>query len=156
MRKTELLKLVDDGAERTFRIRQMPATKAERWANRMAFLLGAVTDQLMELSKKTEDTENEDSVLADVIKLVLSLDYEKAEPLYNELIECCEFVPDGSLNGAGIPCSQQTIDAQIIEPINLYRLRGAALKLNFRFFMGVLQSQDLLKNTITFSKNTQA
>jgi hypothetical protein len=79
---------------------------------------------------------------------------EKAEPLYNELIECCTFIPDGNANGAGIGCTQDTIDAQIIDPMNLYKLRMASAKLNFGFFMNVLQSQDPKANTITFSKTS--
>ena len=157
MRKAELLKIIDDGQERTFRITQMPATRAERWANRMAFLFGNSFEQIMALSEKAGQEENENdetSILPDVMRLILSVDYEKAEPLYNELIECCEYLPDGAnINGAGIPCSQETIDAQIVDPVNLYKLRAAALKLNFRFFMGALQRQDLIKNTITFTKN---
>ena len=143
MRKTEIIKLMDDGQERTFRITQMPATKAERWANRAMFLIiGAGKD-----IKK-------DATLDDVIRMIASIDYDKAEPLYNELIECCTFLPDGNANGAGIGCTQDTIDAQIIDPMNLYKLRMAAAKLNFGFFMSALQSQDPKANTITFSKTS--
>ena len=144
MRKTEIIKLVDDGKELTFRITQMPATKAERWANRAIFLLiGAGKD-----IKK-------DSNIDDVIKAIASVDYDKAEPLYNELIECCTYLPDGNANGAGIGCTQDTIDAQIVDPLNLYKLRLASAKLNFSFFMSALQSQDPKANTITFSKTSR-
>ena len=74
MRKTEIIKLMDDGQERTFRITQMPATKAERWANRAMFLIiGAGKD-----IKK-------DATLDDVIRMIASIDYDKAEPLYERL-----------------------------------------------------------------------
>ena len=145
MRKTEIIKLIDDGAERTFRITQMPATKAERWVNRAAFLLVGAGKEL-----KTDNIDIEK-----VIKAIATIDYEKAEPLYNELIECCKFLPDGNVNGGGIACTQDTIDAQIIDPMNLYRLRMASAKLNFSFFMTVLQFQDRKQDTITFSKNTR-
>lgn len=145
MRKTEIIKLIDDGQERTFRITQMPATKAERWVNRMAFLLVGAGKEL-----KTDDIDIEKAIRA-----IATIDYEKAEPLYNELIECCTFLPDGNVNGGGIACSQETIDAQIVDPTNLYRLRMAAAKLNFSFFMTVLQFQDRKQDTITFSKNTR-
>ena len=145
MRKTEIIKLIDDGAERTFRITQMPATKAERWVNRAAFLLVGAGKEL-----KTDNIDIEK-----VIKAIATIDYEKAEPLYNELIECCTFLPDGNVNGGGIACTQDTIDAQIIDPMILYRLRMASAKLNFSFFMTVLQFQDRKQDTITFSKNTR-
>lgn len=145
MRKTEIIKLIDDGQERTFRITQMPATKAERWVNRAAFLLVGAGKEL-----KTDNIDIEK-----VIKAIATIDYEKAEPLYNELIECCTFLPDGNVNGGGIACTQDTIDAQIIDPMNLYRLRMASAKLNFSFFMNVLQFQDRKQDTITFSKNTR-
>ena len=118
MRKTEIIKLIDDGQERTFRITQMPATKAERWVNRAAFLLVGAGKEL-----KTDNIDIEK-----VIKAIATIDYEKAEPLYNELIECCTFLPDGNVNGGGIACTQDTIDAQIIDPMNLYRLRMASAK----------------------------
>ena len=144
MRKTEIIKLVDDGKELTFRITQMPATKAERWANKAMFLLIGAGKDIKKNAK-----------IEDVIKVVASIDYDKAEPLYNELIECCTFLPDGNANGAGIGCTQDTIDAQIIDPMNLYKLRMASAKLNFSFFMNVLQSQDPKANTITFSKTSR-
>lgn len=144
MRKTEIIKLVDDGQERIFRITQMPATKAERWANRAAFIL-------IEATKGRKA--NKDIKIEDVLRTIAAVDYDKVEPLYNELIECCEYLPD--MNSAGILCTQQTIDAQIVEPINLYRLRLAAAKLNFSFFTNVLQFQTRNQSTITFSKNTQ-
>lgn len=145
MRKTEIIKLIDDGVERTFRITQMPATKAERWVNRAAFLLVGAGKEL-----KADNIDIEK-----VIKAIATIDYDKAEPLYNELIECCTFLPDGNVNGGGIACTQDTIDAQIIDPMNLYRLRMASAKLNFSFFMNVLQFQDRKQDTITFSKNTR-
>ena len=145
MRKTEIIKLIDDGAERTFRITQMPATKAERWVNRAAFLLAGAGKEL-----KSDNIDIEK-----VIRAIATIDYDKAEPLYNELIECCTFLPDGNVNGGGIACTQDTIDAQIIDPMNLYRLRMASAKLNFSFFMNVLQFQDHKQDTITFSKNTR-
>ena len=144
MRKTEIVKLVDDGQERIFRITQMPATKAERWANRAAFILIEATR-----GKKT----NKDIKIEDILQTIASVDYDKVEPLYNELIECCEYLPD--MNSAGIVCTQQTIDAQIVEPINLYKLRLAAAKLNFAFFTNVLQFQSRKQDTITFKKTTQ-
>ena len=144
MRKTEIIKLVDDGKELTFRITQMPATKAERWANKAMFLLIGAGKDIKKNAK-----------IEDVIKVIASIDYDKAEPLYNELIECCTFLPDGNANGAGIGCTQDTIDAQIIDPRNLYKLRMASAKLNFSFFMNVLQSQDPKANTITFSKTSR-
>ena len=146
MRKTEIIKLIDDGQERTFRITQMPATKAERWVNRAAFLLVGAGKELR--SDKLDDIEG-------IIKAIATIDYDKAEPLYNELIECCTFLPDGNVNGGGIACTQDTIDAQIVDPMNLYRLRMASAKLNFGFFMNVLQFQDHKQDTITFSKNTR-
>ena len=143
MRKTEIIKLVDDGQERIFKITQMPATKAERWANRAAFLL-------MKAGKDLQG--KKDIGVNDIIKALATLDYNEVEPLYNELIECCEYMPDA--NSMGIMCTQNTIDAQIIEPVNLYRLRLAVAKLNFSFFTSVLQFQAPGKDTITFSRNT--
>ena len=150
MRKTEILKLIDDGQERVFRITQMPATKAERWANKAAFLL-------VQAGKNIKNTEKllDNPDMDEIIKALASLDYDKVEPLYNELIECCEYLHDGNPNSAGIVCTQNTIDAQIVDPLNLYKLRLASLKLNFSFFMGVLQFQAPKNDTIVFSKTTR-
>lgn len=156
MRKSEIIKIIDDGNELTFRVTQMPATKAERWANRAGFLLiqaGKNSDVKKLNAKKSTKKDSGDEAFSEVMKAIASLDYEKVEPLYNELIECCEYIPNG--NGAGIVCSQATIDAQITDPMNLYKLRLAAAKLNFAFFTNVLQFRAPAKNIITFSKNTQ-
>ena len=64
MRKTEILKLVDDGQERTFRITQMPATKAERWMNKAMFLLISAGKDI-----------KKDSNIDDVIKAIAGVDY---------------------------------------------------------------------------------
>ena len=85
------------------------------------------------------------------MKVLATMDYEKVEPLYNELIECCSFMSGNT----EIQCSQDTIDAQITDVMNLYKLRLEALKINFSFFMNVLQFQMQAQNTITFKKNTR-
>lgn len=151
MRKSEMLKVVDDGHELTFRITQMPATKAERWANRAAFLLIEASKNAKKETRSSKKKKDEDVNFEEIMRTMAELDYDKVEPLYNELIECCEFMS----NGIGVQCTQETIDAQITDPLNLYKLRLAAAKLNFAFFTNVLQFQAQAKNTITFSKITQ-
>lgn len=148
MRKSEIITLTDNGEARRFRITQMPATKAERWINRVMFLL-------TEASKKVKlpKRKNDEFKVEDAMQLLSVVDYDKVEPLYNELIECCSYLPHG--NEVGIQCSQDTIDAQIEDPLNLYRLRMASARLNFDFFMNALQSAPQIQNTITFKKNTR-
>lgn len=145
MRKSEVIKITDDGKELTFKITQMPATKAERWANRAAFLIIGAGKSVGKVKSI------EDFGIDEALKVLATMDYEKVEPLYNELIECCSFMS----GGAEIQCSQDTIDAQITDLTNLYKLRLAALKLNFSFFMNVLQFQAQAQDTITFKKTTR-
>ena len=148
MRKSEIITLTDNGETRRFRITQMPATKAERWINRAMFLLTEASKNV-----KLPKRKNDELKLEDAMTLLASVDYEKVEPLYNELIECCAYLPNG--NDVGIQCTQETIDAQIEDVMSLYRLRMASAKLNFDFFMNALQSTPTIKNKITFTKNTR-
>lgn len=157
MRKEALVNITDDGRQLTFKVKQMPATKGERWVNRVVALLansatGQVSD--FEFSNLKAKFSGPDK-LQEIFKVIGQLDYEKVEPLYNELLECCEHVPDAANPGFAVSCTTANIDTVIGEFKNLYLLRWEALKVNFDFFQAGQSAQSQqVQPSITFAKTT--
>lgn len=133
MRKETFINLTDDGRELTFKIRQMPALKQERWVNRVLMLVlggGGLNNLKMEkLSAKLKKGD-----YSEVLGVLSTLKYENVEPLYSELLECCEHVPDAGNRNFTIPMNNGNVDSVVSDFKNLYRLRVEALKINFDFF----------------------
>lgn len=157
MRKEVLFNITDDGRQLTFKVKQMPATKSERWVNRVVALLansatGQVSD--FEFSSLKAKFSGPDK-LQEIFKVIGQLDYDKVEPLYDELLNCCEHVPDPANTSFSVPCTAANIDAVIGEFKNLYRLRWEALKVNFDFFQsGQSAPSQQGQPSITFAKTT--
>lgn len=154
MRKEVFVTLVDDGAERLFKIKQMPAVKQERIINRtISLLLGGGAVNKTNLSKLQNNIKKEN--WSDIMAILGSIDYEKIEPLYNELLECCEHIPEKNNRNFGIKMNADNIDTVISEVKNLYRLRIEAFKVNFAFFSQGEASQTQKPTTdIQILKNT--
>ena len=154
MRKTKVITLIDDGQTLTFRLTQMPATKAERFTNRLlALLVGS--GSLNNIDVKKLQKLGESGGIAEILSLLSKLDYDKVEPLYNELLDYCEHIPDGNAQGFGVKQSQETIDSVIGDFKNLYKLRFEILKLNYGFFTNGQNAQSQKAADITFAKTTK-
>lgn len=157
MRKEVLFNITDDGRQLTFKVKQMPATKGERWVNRVITLLansatGQVSD--FEFSKLKAKFSGPDK-FQEIFKVIGQLDYDKVEPLYDELLNCCEHVPDPTNTSFSVPCTAANVDTVIGEFKNLYRLRWEALKVNFDFFQtGQTAQGQQGQPSITFAKTT--
>ncbi len=154
MRKEVIITLEDDGASRMFRIRQMPAVKQERWINRIVTLLlggGAINNiTLSGLQEKFAEGKFDE-----LLKVFGSLKFEDIEPLYNELLECCEYIPDQNDRKFSNPMTAETIGSVIMDFRNLYKLRLEALKVNFSFFsIGESSPKDTEEPTIRISKGS--
>ncbi len=114
--------LDDAGTERSFEIVKMDAFKAERWYLRALVLVSGIFADGESLGKGNAES---------VLKALSLVDYEKAEPLLRELLECCFFV-DGNLKKAITP---NTAHGLIQSPVTLTKLRIEAFKANFGFLL---------------------
>ena len=126
-RKEIIVTIADRGRDLTFKIREMPATRLERWLLRSLLLLvGSAA-----AAPNGIDVEKGIAWLSENALTALgNLDYEEAAPLLDELLACCSRVD------AGIE-QQMTPDVAdgIIEDVRtLFRLREEALKVNLGFF----------------------
>lgn len=158
MRKEALFTITDDGRQLTFKAKQMPATQGERWTNRViALFANSAADQVSDLdlnNLKAKFTGKDK--LQEIFKIIGQLDYEKVEPLYEELLSCCEHVPDPSNMNFSVPCTKANIDTIIGDFKNLYTLRWEALKVNYSFFQaGQNAPGQPAQPSITFRKTTE-
>ena len=127
MRKETVVTIEDRGNPLTFTIREMPATQLERWIIR-AMLLLAGSEGLEGLSGGVE---NAGKYLSEHgLKALANVEYEKAQPLLDELLACC------ARTDAGVEqrCTPDTVDGYIEDVRTLFKLRVEAAKLNFGFF----------------------
>lgn len=129
-RKEHKITLEDDGYTLTFCIRQMPATKLESWLMRAGLLLassGITLPDGASLHAAGEHFANQGvSALGGI-----NIDYDKAKPLLDDLLNCCHRVLDG---GAEQAVTESTVDGYITDVRNLFKLRMEALTLNMGFF----------------------
>lgn len=158
MREQKIINITEaDGTELTFRIIQMPATKSERWINRaIAVLANTAADSNEANVQSLRQRLSSDNKLQELFKIFGTIDYAKIEPLYNELLECCEHIPDKNNLNFSTPCTQSNIDSIVGDVRTLYRLRLEALKVNFSFFQNGLNAQTQKSGPqITFKKRTK-
>ncbi|WP_308772419.1 phage tail assembly chaperone [uncultured Bilophila sp.] len=128
MRKETAVTIEDRGNPLTFTIREMPATQLERWIIR-AMLLLAGSEGLEGISGTS--IENAGKYLSEHgLKALANVEYEKAQPLLDELLACC------ARTDAGVEqrCTPDTVDGYIEDVRTLFKLRVEAAKLNFGFF----------------------
>lgn len=155
MRKEKIVYIVDDGNELVFKIKQMSAIKQERWINRVLILaaganvLSGVLSGL-KLNKLQNGLKN--LTIDKMVSILGGIDYDKVEPLYNELLECCYHVPDkGNLNFT-TQLNADNADSIIGDVKTLYKLRMEALKINFGFFSNGVQSPSQKQADIVITK----
>lgn len=170
MRKEIKIHLIDEGRDLLFSIKQMPALQLERFINRAVILLArsagknvdgvsanAITNlqAFLKLSQ-IENNGEESDFSAKLIQLIGQLDYDAVEPLYNELLSCCRLIPDESNQLMTLELTPTIIEANIENPITLYKLRIEAVKVNFSFFQSVENSPaPEAKVAATFKKRTR-
>lgn len=155
MRKEKIIYIVDDGNELVFKVKQMSAIKQERWINRVLILaaganvLSGVLSGL-KLNKLQNGLKN--LTIDKMVSILGGIDYDKVEPLYNELLECCYHVPDkGNLNFT-TQLNADNADSIIGDVKTLYKLRMEALKINFGFFSNGVQSPSQKQADIVITK----
>lgn len=129
MRKELKITLVDRGRNLDFKIKEMTSRRLESWLIRALFILAKSGADLpdnvgikeaIEYIKKTGYR-----------SLILHLDVEAAQPLLDELLDCCYIVQERmetKLEG-------DIIDMHIMDVTTLLTLRMKALELNFGFLL---------------------
>jgi hypothetical protein len=135
MRKEITVQLEDRGKQLTFKIKEMPATKMERWIIRALLLLlrgenAASLDSAQSAVSSSDLNKAANFLMKDGVKALARVDYEEAEPLLEELLNCCRRVD------AGVDqlCTSDTVDGYIEDVRTLFKLRMEAAKLNLSFF----------------------
>lgn len=155
MRKEKIIEIVDDGNLLTFKIKQMSAIKQERWINKVLILAaGANVLSSVFSSFNINKISNsfKDMNLNKFMEMFGKLDYEKVEPLYEELLECCSHIPDKNNVNFATPLNSNNADSIISDFKTLYKLRFEALKLNFSFFKNGAKSPNQKTADITYTK----
>lgn len=120
MRKENIIRLMDGDEEKTFKVRQMSATRGERFVFKFVMLLGG---------------EAEIERMADPYALLNALSskpFERVQELLDELIGCISRVN----GGIETQLTPDNADAFIEEPMTLMKLRVEAVKLNDFFHLG--------------------
>lgn len=139
MRKEKKIVVNDRGQELAFVVREMPATKLESWIVRAGLLIAGagLADGLLGGKSAGEPLDAAHAMQAagqmiaqggDLLRALGTVDYEKARPLLNELLECC--TPADAVT----PLTPETADGIIEDVRTLFTLRKEALALNLGFF----------------------
>ena len=120
MRKENVIRLMDGGEEKTFKVRQMSATRGERFVFKFVMLLGGET----EIERMTDPYA--------LLGALGSKPFERVQELLDELIGCISRVN----GGVETQLTPDNADAFIEEPMTLMKLRVEAVKLNDFFHLG--------------------
>lgn len=158
MRKEKIVEIMDDGNLLTFKIKQMSAIKQERWINKVLILASGTLSEksnvisglFFSINKISSSFKNMD--FSKFMEMFGKLDYDKVEPLYNELLECCSHIPDKNNVNFATPLNSNNADSIISDFKTLYKLRFEALKLNFSFFNSGAKSPNQKTADITYTK----
>lgn len=108
-------------AGKVFKVTEMPAFQMDRWATRALLALGK--------AKKGGILTIGSMSIEDLLSSLSGVNYEEAEPLLQELLECCSFVK----NGQSIVLKKDVIDGIVEDWTTLFKLRMEALTLCIGF-----------------------
>ena len=127
-RKTATVTISEDGRDsgKTFFLREMPATQAEKWAIKA----------LIALSKSGVDVPEDiaESGMAGIaligLKALSGINFSDAEPLLDEMFQCIQLIPDPNRPQV----MRGLIDDDIEEVRTRLQLRKEVLMLHINFF----------------------
>ena len=122
MRKEKEVR-IEEGrdAGKVFKITEMPAFQMDRWATRALIALGrAKKGGIATLGSMSID---------ELLSALSEVDYQIAEPLLQELLECCAFVK----NGQSVILKADIVDSIVEDWTTLFKLRMEALMLCIGF-----------------------
>lgn len=125
MRREKTITLRDREQDLTFVIQEMSATQLERWLLRALILLSGA-DMSGLNGQEALDFASGKIASADFLRLFGTMDYAKAEPLLDELLECCTRVVENVQER----CTRKTVDNYIQDVATLFALKKEALAMN--------------------------
>ena len=133
MRKEEIITINDRGNELTFRIREMPATRLERWLILVGKALASTG-----FAKDVDIADGMDTtkVIADILmkdglRCLGNLDYDKTvKPLLDELYTCVE----QKVGEAYLAVTADNIDSKVEDIRSLFAIQKAVITLHLGFF----------------------
>lgn len=156
MRKEVFITLQDGGNDVMFRITQMPAIPQARWVSKALIMLantGVVTNfNVFEVDKLKKQFEKDGIKM--LVDLIGKLEYEKVEPLLNELLACCAHVPDKTKRNFVVNMTADNLDSVIGDFQNVYKLAFEAFNVNFTSSAAGSPSPTRKEADITFTKRT--
>ncbi|MBO7696959.1 MAG: hypothetical protein J6T10_30380 [Methanobrevibacter sp.] len=119
MRKEKEIK-IEEGrdAGKVFKIIEMPAFQMDKWATRALLVLGK--------SKKGGILAIGSMGMEDLLSSLSDVEYEKAEPLLQELLDCCWFM---NSTGTSVQLKKENVDGIVEDWTTLFKLRLEALTL---------------------------
>ena len=139
MRKTLTYAVDSEGRDKgkTFLITEMPATKAEDWAIRAMFALGAANVDIPEGALQLGM-----AALAEIgLKKLFAVEAAQMRPLLSELMECVEFVPNPQK--PTVKVGYPLFESQVEEVKTLLVLKWEVLKLHLDFSLAAGLSESL-------------
>lgn len=133
-RREKIITIQDREQELTFKIREMPAVKLERW---LAEALKLTSEAGLDLPRLDDEDAVKLFFLESFLPTALGrIDYDKAWPLLEGLLNCCSRL----VENVEEPCSSQSVGAYIENVSTLITLRCEAMKVNSGFFFEKGQS----------------
>lgn len=135
MRK-EMTITIDEGrdAGKVFRITEMPVSRLEKWAARALVALFGAADDIPPDVAHLAETSSGAALAAVFLRGLRSFSWERAEPLYDELLDCIDRVPNPAQPSAVIRLRPDNLDAHVEDISTIWRLRAEAVGLSLGFF----------------------
>lgn len=130
MRKTKEF-TIETGRDKgkKFRITEMDVIKAEKWASRLFLVLA----NILEIPNNASGINGLAGAIQKYgLKSLAKIPYESLEPLYDELLDCCEYLGVGT-STMSRPLTEATASEVIEDVSTLVKLRMEVLKLHLDF-----------------------
>ena len=140
MRKEKRIVLNDRGRELKFKIKEMSALQLERWIVKAGLLLAGsgILDATMASGDAGDVIAKAGKVISNEgLSALTKLDFDKAEPLLDDLLGCCSHIAEG---GVETRLTSGIVDGIVEDVRTLFQLRKEALALNLGFFVNAGQS----------------
>ena len=132
MRKEKIV-VISSGRDngKKFKIREMGSVKIERWATRALMLLAQSGIDLGIEKDKLKGVEGWNNIAKIGLEKLAQVDFEKIEPLLEDMLNCCYFLPDTNIE---TQLTSSNADTIIEDMTTLFKLRQEAFGLHFDFF----------------------
>ena len=132
MRKEKIV-VISSGrdAGKKFKIREMGSIQIERWATKALMLLAGSNIDLGVDKDNLKGVEGWGNIAKAGLSKLAEVDFEKIEPLLEDLLKCCYFLPDSNIETQLTSSNAESI---IEDMSTLFKLRQEAFGIHFDFF----------------------